>query len=499
MINIFGKIFNANEPDTSKARQQPAQVAPISKPDESARSMPPVKSAQDEARRIKEQAEEEARKVRQEVLALETRLAQKEEDVDQKLQKLEEQERALRQAEEHLQGQRTEINNLKQDLVTRLEKVSSLTREEARNLMLASIEERLADDVAKRIKEAEEKIKRESEKLAKQILADAMLHGATDYVPEFTVSLVKLADEEMKGRIIGKEGRNIRAFEQATGVDVDLDEEGIIRLSSFDPVRREIAKVALEKLIRDTRIQPSRIEEVVAQTTRDIDRTIHQEGEKLCHVVGVYNLPGDLVNMLGRFKYRFSYGQSLIAHTLEETKIGIAIAQELKADVNVVKLGCLFHDIGKIVTDEEGTHVQLGVDLLKKYHIPDAVVACVAEHHEDRPFSSVESMIVYIADAISGSRPGARHENVEEYIKRMTDLENIAKSFKGVKEAYALSAGREVRVAVVPEEVDDNQAVKLAHDIADRVNKEVMVPGNVKITVVREIRAQVTTSAHGPR
>lgn len=216
-------------------------------------------------------------------------------------------------------------------------------------------------------------------------------------------------------------------------------------------------------------------------------------------MVGVYNLPGDLVNMLGRFKYRFSYGQSLIAHTLEETKIGIAIAQELKADVNVVKLGCLFHDIGKIVTDEEGTHVQLGVDLLKKYHIPDAVVACVAEHHEDRPFSSVESMIVYIADAISGSRPGARHENVEEYIKRMTDLENIAKSFKGVKEAYALSAGREVRVAVVPEEVDDNQAVKLAHDIADRVNKEVMVPGNVKITVVREIRAQVTTSAHGPR
>ena len=456
-----------------------------------------IQDARDEAYKMKEQAEEEARRTRQEVLAIESRLARKEETLDQKLQQQTEQEARIKSGQAAIESKTAQAEELRQELASRLEKIASLTQDEARRLTLTAVEERLKDEIAKRLKEAEEEVKRVAEQKAREILADAMLHGATDYVAEYTVSIVKLTDDDMKGRIIGKEGRNIRTLEQVTGVDMDLDEEGIIRLSSFDPVRREVARVSLEKLVRDTRIQPARIEEVVAATQAEIDKIIRQEGEKLCHTVSVYNLPGDLVQMLGRFKYRFSYGQNLIVHTLEETQIGIAIAHELKADVNIVKLGCLFHDIGKIVTDEEGSHVQLGVDLLRKYAIPEPVIACVAEHHEDRPFSSVESMIVYIADAISGSRPGARHEDVAAYIKRMADLEAIAKSFKGVKEAYALQAGREVRVGVVPDEVDDAGTLKLAHEIADRINKEVMVPGTVKVTVIRESRAQATTSAHG--
>ena len=403
---------------------------------------------------------------------------------------LEERERLLVERHKILDEKLEAVEKLRKSLVEKSEKVANVSPEEAKKILLENIEKELAAEISRKIRAAEEEVKLEADKTAKEILSDAMLHGVTDYLSEFTTSQVPLADEEMKGRIIGKEGRNIRSFEQATGVDVIMDNPGVLILSSFDPVRREIAKVSLEKLIKDGRIQPERIEEIVAQTKEDIEKLMCEAGEKLCSDVGVYNLPAELVCLLGRFKYRYSYGQNMILHTLEETQIGIALAHELGADVNIVRVGCLLHDIGKILTDwDEGTHVEKGVQLAKKFGLPQGVIDCIAQHHEDEPFSSVESVICYIADAISGGRPGARRENVEEYIKRIADIEKIATSFDGVESAFAVAAGREVRVIVFPETISDEELPKLTHDIAERISKEVMVPGQVKITAIREVRA----------
>ncbi|MBI4100517.1 ribonuclease Y [Candidatus Microgenomates bacterium] len=446
--------------------------------------------AQNEAFKIRKEAEEEARRVRNEVLLLQQRLTQKEESLERRITSLEEKENHLRSKEDELKNKISEIEKVKQEQLAKLERAAGLTSEEAKKLILDSLDNYLREEKAKRIKEAEAQAKEEASKKAREILADAMLHGATDYVAEYTVSTIKLADEEIKGRIIGKEGRNIKALEQATGVDFDIDETpGEIRLSSFDPVRREIAKVSLERLIADGRIQPARIEEMVAKTKKDIEKIMFEEGEKLCHAVGVYNLPADKVSLLGRFKYRFSYGQNMIAHTLEETQIGIALARELGAEVNVVRLGCLLHDIGKVITDEEGSHVQLAVDLLRKNNMPPKVIACVEEHHEDKPFSSLESVLVYIADAISGARPGARLEDYGEYIKRLTDLEAIAQKQQGVVGAYAFQAGRELRVIVDPGKVDDATAIILSKTIKDEIEKQLTYPGQIKVTVIRELRA----------
>ena len=409
---------------------------------------------------------------------------------------LEERERQIAEKQKLVDEKLEQLEKVRKDLVSKLEKVSSMSRDEAQKILLENLDRELAGEISKKIKEAEEEIKITADEKAKEILADAMRHGVTDYISEFTTSKVKLADEEMKGRIIGKEGRNVRTFEQATGVDVVMDDEmpDTLILSSFDSVRREIAKVSLERLMEDGRIQPQRIEEIVAKTKEDINKLMRTAGEKLCHDVGVYNLPAELIDIIGRFKYRYSYGQNLILHTQEETQIGIALAHEIGADVNVVRLGCLLHDIGKVVTEsDEGTHVEKGEQLAKKFSLPEKVVNCIAEHHEDKPFSSIESVLVYIADAISGGRPGARHENVGDYIKRMGDIEKIATSFEGVEKAFALQAGREVRVIVVPERITDDELPKLVHDIAERISKEVMVPGAVKITAIRETRYSEST------
>ncbi len=441
-----------------------------------------ILEAKDEALRIRREAELETRRLEEDVRGREIA-------ADRKDAALIDREKRLLETEASHLKKREEIDALRKETLVKLEKVAHLTRDEAKSLILSELRNELAEDVAKEIKEAEEKAKEEAELKSREILVDAMRHGATDYVSEYTVSVIKVTDEEVKGRIIGKEGRNIRAFETATGVDVDLDEEGVIRLSSFDPVRREVARVTLERLLRDGRVQPGRIEELIEQVKKELDRIMFEEGQKLCHAVGVYNLPPPLVAMLGRFKYRYSYGQNMIAHTMEETKIGIAIAQEIGADVNVVRLGCLLHDIVKIVTEKEGNHIQLGIELCKKYGLPSNVTDCVAQHHEDTPFTSSESMIVYIADAISGSRPGARYENYDEYVKRLKDLEDIAKSKKGVTESFAFQAGREIRVLVDPGQVDDATAVIMAKEIRDEIAKKVIVPGSVKVTVIRELRA----------
>ena len=440
--------------------------------------------ARDQAFRIKKEAEEEARKIRSEVMSLEARLAAKEESSEEKMNDVERKEKTLAERNE-------ELEKTKNELVTKLEKVAGITRDEAKKLILEATESHLKEEIARRIKESEEQVKKDVDEKSKSILVDAMKHGATDYVAEYTTSTVKLPDDEMKGRIIGREGRNIKSFEMATGVDVDLDDPGIIRLSSFDGERREVARVSLERLMADGRIQPSRIEEVVDRVRGDFEKVRREEGEKLAREVGVHNLPGEITETLGRFKWRYSYGQNLWLHTLEETKIGMAIAREIGADVNVVREGCLFHDIGKVFTPEqEGTHVQVGVDFLKKFNIDPKVVASVEEHHEDKPFSSVESTIVWIADAISGSRPGARHESVEDYIRRVKEIENVASSFRGVEKSFAIAAGREVRVIVIPQQISDADLTKLAHDIADKIHDSVKYPGQVKVTVIRENRAE---------
>ena len=381
------------------------------------------------------------------------------------------------------------------DNIKKLEKIANLTSDEAKKMLLDEVQKELTGEIAKKIRLAEERIKEDASEKAKEILVDAMRHGATSYVAEYTVSTVAVPNEDVKGRIIGAGGRNIRTFEREAGVEIEIDETNEIRVSSFDSIRREIARRALELLIKDTRIQPSRIEEVVRQIRTQMDDVLLEEGKKIVHDCGVFNLPLELVKLTGRYKFRTSYGQNLGIHTIEETKIGVSLASEVGANVDIVRLGCLLHDIGKVVTEEEGTHVQTGVVTLKKYGLPKEVVACVAEHHEDKPFSSVESTIVWIADAISGSRPGARYEPHEDYVGRMEKIEDVAKGFAGVETVYAFQAGRDVRVIVKPDEVDDDKTTVLAHDIAKKLEKEAEYAGQIKVTVIRETRAIDTTRA----
>lgn len=383
----------------------------------------------------------------------------------------------------------------KSDYLKALEKVANMTSDEAKKVLLEEVQKDLTGEIAKKIRQAEERIKEDAHEKAKEILADAMKHGATAYVAEYTVSSVTVPNEDAKGRIIGAGGRNIRAFEKEAGVEIEIDEGNEIRLSSFDAIRREIAKRALEILIKDTRIQPSRIEEVVKQVRSQMEDVLLEEGKTITHDCGVFNLPLELVKLIGRYKFRTSYGQNLGIHTIEETKIGVAIANEIGANVDTVRLGCLLHDIGKVVTEEEGTHVEAGVNTLKKFGFPKEIVATVAEHHEDKPFSSIESVIVWTADAISGSRPGARYEPHEGYVNRMSKIEEVAKGFAGVEEVYAFQAGRDVRVFVKPDEVDDDKLTILAHDIARKLEKEAEYAGQIKVTVIREVRATETTSA----
>lgn len=452
-----------------------------------------VFQAKDEAIKIKSQAEEEARRLRSELVEIERKLAQKEEGMDRKLKEIEEKENLIESQRDNLRTEKDEIEKLKADQLVKLQKIAGLSVDEAKEKILTAVEEKFRNEAGRLAKGIIDEAKEEAVRKAREIVVSEMLHGATDLVAEYTVSIVSIPNEEIKGRIIGKEGRNIRSFEQATGVDVELDEEGVIRLSSFDAVRREIARVSLERLIKDSRIQPSRIEEVVHQVKSEIERVMFEEGEKLCHSVGVYNLPRQIIEILGKFKFRFSYGQNMILHTTEETKIGIAIAQEVGADVNIVRLGCLLHDIGKVIESEEGSHVTLGAEYLRRMGVPEKVVACVEEHHEDKPFSSVESMIVYLSDAISGSRPGARYEDLEKYLGRMRQLEDLCKSFAGVAEAWVFQAGREIRVLVDPQKSSDNEAVILAQKIKERIEAEIKdFPGQIKITVIRELRISET-------
>jgi ribonucrease Y len=397
-----------------------------------------------------------------------------------------------------LEEEKQKLQDLKDRYMDKLEKVSGLNKDEAKEEMLKHAQNYFASDLAKQIEQTHQDYEAKANDLAQDIIVSAMLHGATDYTAEYTVSTVNLPNENVKGSIIGKEGRNIAAFEKATGVEMEIEEGNTIRLSSFDSLRREIARRALEFLIKDSRIQPSRIEEVVTLTQRQMDTVLMDEGRKICAACGVFNLHPELIKTIGRYRFRFSYGQNLGIHTIEETKIGVQIAHELNLSedkLQSVRLGCLLHDIGKVITDEEGTHVQLGVQLLKKYDMPEEVINAVAEHHEDKPFSSVVSRITWVADAISGSRPGARYEPHETYVKRLQKIEELGRAFPEVSEVYAFQAGRDVRVIVKPELVSDAEMTVLVARIRQTLEKEAQYVGQIKITAIREVRTTDITKA----
>jgi ribonuclease Y len=485
------KDLKLTQAQIAKLKQEAQQLRDQAQQEAQDKAREIMVEARAEALKIRSQAEKETKELNDRLLAQQQGLDQKLDRIDKRLELMDQKEEQLEKERERTEKQQQELEKTRQELMHQLEDVSGMTREEARAQLFDDLEKKLSREMAQQIRQREEEAKVTSEEKVKEILIDSMVHGATDYVPEYTVSIVQLPNEDSKGKIIGKAGRNINSFEHATGVDVDLDMSPTeVRLSCFDPVRREIARISLERLLKDGRIQPSRIEEVVDKVKKELDKVIFEAGKNLCHELGIYNLPVDLMRLIGRFKYRFSYGQNLIAHTLEETKIGIKLAHEMNLDVQTVKLGCLLHDIGKVSEETEGSHVELGVKIAKRFNLPQPVIDCIAQHHEDEPFSGPEQMAVYAADAISGARPGARYENYDEYVKRLQQLEEIATQYPEVRQAYAIQAGREIRVLLEAERSKDDDVTVLGLKIRDEIKEKVTYPGTVTVTVIRESRGQ---------
>lgn len=447
--------------------------------------------AKDEIHQMRQEAERDLRERRSEVQRQEHRLQQKEENLDRKLDNLESKEEKLNSRAKEIDARIEECERIKQSQMELLEKISSYSKEQAKAHLLDLLDGELKHEKAVKILDYEQNLKDDADRIAKNIIGHAIQRCAADHSSEMTVSVVALPSDEMKGRIIGREGRNIRALETATGVDLIIDDTPeAITLSSFDPVRREIARVALEKLILDGRIHPARIEETVAKATAEVEATIKQEGERAMIDAGIHNLHPELIRLLGKLRYRTSYGQNVLNHSLEVCHLSGLMAAEMGADVTLAKRAGLLHDIGKALDHEqEGTHIQLGVEIAKKYRESEAVIHAIHAHHGEVEAKTVIACIVQAADAISAARPGARRENIENYIKRLEKLEEIANSFSGVENSYAIQAGREVRIVVKPEAVSDDEMVLMAHDIATRIENELDYPGQIKVNVIRENRA----------
>ncbi|MBI2908824.1 MAG: ribonuclease Y [Chloroflexi bacterium] len=446
--------------------------------------------AKEEAIKMRASAEAESRERRSEAQRQERRISQKEESLERKVDGVERRERALVAKEKEIEATRVKVEELKQREIQQLELIACMSSSEAKEMLLKAIEVEVRQDAARRILEIQAQMKDEADAKAREILAAAIQRCASDVVSETTVSVVPLPNDEMKGRLIGREGRNIRALESATGVDLIIDDTPeTVTLSAFDPVRREVARIALTKLILDGRIHPARIEEVVQKSQAEVEAAIRTEGEQAAYKAGVQGLPMELLKILGRLKYRFSYGQNVLQHSLEVSYLASMIAAELDANVDVAKQAGLLHDIGKAVDHEvEGPHALIGADIAKRLSRSQTVVRAIAEHHGESDSISIEGLIVSAADAISGARPGARRESLEHYLKRLEALENVANSFEGVEKTFAIQAGREVRIFVKPNEVDDLAAIRLARDVAKKIEETLDYPGQIKVTVLRETR-----------
>jgi len=448
--------------------------------------------AKDEAIQIRTAAEADNRERRAEVQRQEKRLQQKEETLDRKLEQLEQREQAIQACERELVDRQKAIEELRREQTAELERRSELTREEARTLLIERVEAQVHDACARRIREIELEAKEGAESRARGIIGTAIQRYSSDQVAEGTISVVHIPNEEMKGRIIGREGRNIRALEAATGVDLIIDETpDAVTLSGFEPIRREIARLALTKLVTDGRIHPSRIEEVVAKAKQEVETHIRQEGETAAYEAGVPGLHPEVVKVMGRMRFRTSYGQNQLQHSVEVAHLAAMIAAELGADVAQTRRAAFLHDIGKVLTHEiEGPHHIIGADFVRRFgEIPEVCEAISGHHDHDPEYQTVEAVIVQAADAISGARPGARRESVEHYVKRLEALESVANSFEGVEKSFAIQAGREVRIIVKPDEIDDFAAGRLARDIVKRIEETLQYPGQIKVTVVRETRA----------
>lgn len=447
--------------------------------------------AKDEALRIRSEAEAEIKESRQVLKKQEERLQRKEENLDRKLETQERRERQIQNRERQIEQLHQEAERLKIQQMAEIERISGLTYEEARDIILAKVERETRDDSARRIHEIEQATREESEKIARKIIGLAIQRCSPDYVAEITVSTVNLPDEDLKGRIIGREGRNIRAFEQVTGVDIIVDDTPeAVTLSCHDPVRREVARIALIKLLKDGRIHPARIEEVVVKTQQEVDQLMREEGERAAYEANIQGLHPDLIKLMGRLKYRTSYGQNVLHHSLECSLLASHMAAELSANVHIAKTAAFLHDIGKAVDHEvQGPHALIGADIVRRLGRSPAIVHAIAAHHNDEEPRSVEAFLVQAADAISGSRPGARRETLNLYLKRLEALEVIATSFTGVQRAFAVQAGREVRVMVQPDSVDDLGSIHLSRNVAKKIEENLQYPGQIKVTVIRETRS----------
>lgn len=447
--------------------------------------------ARDQALRVRDEAEAEISRKRGELSKEDARLQKRRAENDRRLDELEKREQTLNKRQSNIDRRSNELEKRYAEILVELERVSSMTRSEAKAQLLEEIERESRADMVRIIRQIEEEAKAEGDKRARQLIADAIQRVASDHVSEVTVSRVSLPSDDMKGRIIGRNGRNIRAFEQTAGVDVVVDDTPeSVTISCFDSVRREVARRSMQALVLDGRIHPAQIEKIVSEQRKEVDRLIVEEGENASFEAGVPGLHPEIIKKLGRLKFRTSYGQNQLAHAIESSQLAAVIAAELGADVEIAKAGGLLHDIGKAMDHEvEGTHASIGADFCRRYGVNPLVVNAIEAHHRDIDQESVEAVIVEAADAISGARPGARRESLEQYVKRIKSLEEIANSFEGVAQSYALQAGREIRVIVRPEDIDDLESTRLARTVAKKIEEGMQYPGQIKVTVIRETRA----------
>jgi ribonuclease Y len=486
-----GVMLIARRLRTRAAQQEAENEATLTVSRAGAEARDIVMKARDEALRAREASETEIERRRSELSREDRRLQKRREDLDHRLERLEEREQQLGKRQSALDRQRNEVESLRHERLEALERVAEMSREEASAQLLQAVEEETRNEMARRIREVESEAREQADARARELIALAIQRMASEQVAEVAVSVVPLPSDEMKGRIIGRNGRNIRTFEQASGVDVVVDDTPeAVTISSFNPVQREVARRAMAKLVLDGRIHPARIEKVVADARTEVEKVIREEGERAAYEASVPGLNPEIIKMLGRLKFRTSYGQNQHAHAIETAHLAGMLAAELGADVEVARAAGLLHDIGKAMDHEvEGTHSLIGAEFCRRYGVNESVVSAIASHHHEAEQQSVEAIIVEAADAISGARPGARRESLESYLKRVKTLEELANSFEGVSESYALQAGREVRIIVQPEDIDDLAAIHLSKDIAKKIEEDMQYPGQIKVTVIRETRA----------